>query len=144
VPPERPVDRPLDVSDEGPCCELGASSTSTRASQGARTAASTRRQSFTSGRSKQTTLEPGIASPVRILEPGLKLRATHIVLVGLWASSAGFVMFAAMWMYLAVGFGVLIAFNVLVLAVVAVAARHIEPREELRPAQRARLITYVR
>jgi hypothetical protein len=87
---------------------------------------------------------PGIASPVRILERGLKLRATHIVLVGVWASSAGFVMFAAMWMYLAVGFGVLIAFNVLVLAVVAVAARHIEPREELRPAQRARLITYVR
>jgi hypothetical protein len=81
---------------------------------------------------------------VRILEPGLKLRATHIVLVGLWASSAGLVMFAAMWMYLAVGFGVLIAFNDLVLAVVAVAARHIEPREELRPAQRARLITYVR
>ena len=47
-------------------------------------------------------------------------------------------------MYLAVGFGVLIAFKVLVVAVIAVAARHIEPREELRPAQRARLITYVR
>jgi hypothetical protein len=60
------------------------------------------------------------------------------------ASSAGFVVFGAMWMYLAVGFGVLIAFKVLVVAVIAVAARHIEPREELRPAQRARLITYVR
>jgi uncharacterized protein YpmS len=48
------------------------------------------------------------------------------------------------WLYLAVGFGVLIAFNVLVVSVMAVAARHIEPREELRSAQRARLITYVR
>jgi hypothetical protein len=53
-------------------------------------------------------------------------------------------MFGAMWVYLAVGFGVLIAFNVVVVAVMAVAARHVEPREELRAAQRARLITYVR
>jgi hypothetical protein len=28
--------------------------------------------------------------------------------------------------------------------VLALAARHAQPREELRPAQRARLITYVR
>ena len=53
-------------------------------------------------------------------------------------------MFGAVWMYLAVGFGVLIAFNLLVVAVMTVAARHIEPREELRPSQRTRLITYVR
>jgi tellurite resistance protein len=59
-------------------------------------------------------------------------------------SSAAFVIFSAMWMYLAFGFGVLIAFNVLVVAVMAVAARHAEPREELRPDERARIITYVR
>jgi len=58
--------------------------------------------------------------------------------------SAGLVMFGVMWMYLAIGFGVLIAFNVLVVGVMALAARHIEPRDELRPNQRARLITYVR
>jgi tellurite resistance protein len=58
--------------------------------------------------------------------------------------SAGLVMFGAMWMYFAFGFGVLIAFNVLVVAVMAVAARHAEPRDELRPNERARLITYVR
>lgn len=58
--------------------------------------------------------------------------------------SAGFVIFAAMWMYLAAGLGVLITFNVLIVAVMAVAARRTEPRQELRPAQRSRLITYVR
>jgi hypothetical protein len=60
------------------------------------------------------------------------------------ASSARFVMFGAMWLYLAVGFGVLIAFNVLVVTVMTLAARRAQPREELRRAQRARLITYVR
>jgi hypothetical protein len=47
-------------------------------------------------------------------------------------------------MYLSFGFGVLIAFNVLVVAAMAAAARHAEPREELRPDERARIITYVR
>jgi hypothetical protein len=53
-------------------------------------------------------------------------------------------MFGAMWLYLAVGFGVLIAFNVLVVTVMTLAARRAQPREELRRAQRARLVTYVR
>jgi hypothetical protein len=52
------------------------------------------------------------------------------------ASSAGFVMFGAMWMYLAFGFGFVIAFNVLVVAVMAVAARHTEPREKLDAERR--------
>jgi hypothetical protein len=49
-----------------------------------------------------------------------------------------------MWIYLTLGFSVLIAFNVLILVIGSVAARHIEPREELRARQRARLLTYVR
>ena len=47
-------------------------------------------------------------------------------------------------MYLALGFSVLIAFNVLIVVVGCVAARHTEPREELDAKQRARLLTYVR
>jgi hypothetical protein len=50
--PETGRHRLLDVSDEGACCELGASSTSTRASRGARTSASTFRQLFTNGRKR--------------------------------------------------------------------------------------------
>jgi hypothetical protein len=49
-----------------------------------------------------------------------------------------------MWMYLALGFSVLIAFNALIVVVGSVIARHIEPREELNAKQRARLLTYVR
>ena len=51
-------------------------------------------------------------------------------------------------MYLALAFGVLIAFNVLVVVVLCVvarhAARHAEPRAELRPKERERILTYVR
>ena len=49
-----------------------------------------------------------------------------------------------MWMFLAVGFGFVIAFNALVVAVMAVAARHAQRREELRPDLPARVIRYVR
>jgi hypothetical protein len=51
-------------------------------------------------------------------------------------------------MYLALAFGVLIAFNVFVVAVMSVvarhAARHAEPRAKLRPKERERILTYVR
>jgi hypothetical protein len=51
-------------------------------------------------------------------------------------------------MYLAIAFGVLIAFNafvVVVLSVVArLAARHAEPRAKLRPNEGERILTYVR
>jgi hypothetical protein len=49
-----------------------------------------------------------------------------------------------MWMYFALGFTVLIAFNVLIVVVGSVVARHTEPREELDAQQRARLLTDVR
>ena len=49
-----------------------------------------------------------------------------------------------MWMYLALGFSVLIAFNVLIVVVGSVVARHIGPREQLDAKKRARLLTYVR
>jgi len=64
---------------------------------------------------------------------------------GLTMPSAGLVTFCCgMWMYLALGFSVLIAFNVLIVVVGSVVARHTEPREELDAKQRARLLTYVR
>jgi hypothetical protein len=51
-------------------------------------------------------------------------------------------------MYLALAFGVLIAFNVLVVVVLSViarqAARHTEPRAKLRSKERERILTYVR
>jgi hypothetical protein len=49
-----------------------------------------------------------------------------------------------MWIYLALGFGVLIAFNILVAAGMTLAARYRESRGELRSAHRAHVITYVR
>ena len=52
-------------------------------------------------------------------------------------------MFGAMWMYLAIGFGVLLAFNLMFVAVLAFAAKRTETADELRPHDRARLITYV-
>jgi hypothetical protein len=58
--------------------------------------------------------------------------------------SAALGMFGSMWMYLGFGFGVLIALNVLVVAVMVVAFRRAELRDEMRPEKRARLITYVR
>lgn len=52
-----------------------------------------------------------------------------------------------MWMYFALAFGVIIAFNVLVVVVLSVvarhAARHVEPRAKLRPHERERILTYV-
>jgi hypothetical protein len=49
-----------------------------------------------------------------------------------------------MWMYLALAFGVLVALNVLIVVVLAVVARHAEPRAELRAKERERILTYVR
>jgi hypothetical protein len=49
-----------------------------------------------------------------------------------------------MWIYLAVALGVLIAFNVLIVVVVSVAAGHTEPRDELRVKERERILTFVR
>jgi hypothetical protein len=49
-----------------------------------------------------------------------------------------------MWMYLATAFGVLIAFNVLIVVLVSIAARHTDPRDELRAKERDRILTYVR
>ena len=51
-------------------------------------------------------------------------------------------------MYLAFAFGVLITFNVLIVIVGSVAARHAarhaEPRAKLRPKERERILTYGR
>ena len=47
-------------------------------------------------------------------------------------------------MYLALAFGMLIAFNVLVVVVLSVVARHAEPRDEFRTKERERILTYVR
>jgi hypothetical protein len=49
-----------------------------------------------------------------------------------------------MWIYLTLAFGVLVAFNVLVVAVLSVVARHAEPRDELSTKERERILTYVR
>ncbi len=47
-------------------------------------------------------------------------------------------------MYLALAFSVLITFNVLIVVVGSVVARHTEPRAELRARERERILTYVR
>ena len=47
-------------------------------------------------------------------------------------------------MYFALAFGVLIAFNVLVVVVLCVVARYVEPLAELRQKERERILTYVR
>ncbi len=47
-------------------------------------------------------------------------------------------------MYLALAFGVLIAFNVLVVVVLSVVAPHAEPRDEFREKERERILTNVR
>ncbi len=49
-----------------------------------------------------------------------------------------------MWMYLALGLGILVTFNVLLVVVVSVLARHAEPRDELDAELRARLLSHVR
>ena len=63
-------------------------------------------------------------------------------------SAALVTFFGGMWMYLALAFGVLITFNVLIVLVGSVAARHAarhaEPRAKLRPKERERILTYVR
>lgn len=63
-------------------------------------------------------------------------------------SAALVTVYAVMWTYLALAFGVLIAFNILVVAVMSVVARqvarHAEPRAKLRPEDRERILTYVR
>ena len=51
---------------------------------------------------------------------------------------------AEMWMYLALAFSVLIAFNVLIVLVGHVVARLANPREELDATHRARILTYLR
>jgi hypothetical protein len=67
------------------------------------------------------------------------------VRLGAAATSAAFVIVhGGMWMYFALAFGVLIAFNVLVVVVLSVVARHAEPRAKLRPDERERILTYVR
>lgn len=50
-------------------------------------------------------------------------------------------------MYLALGVGVLVTFNVVIVVVVSALARHAEPRnerDELDAELRARLVSYVR
>jgi hypothetical protein len=49
-----------------------------------------------------------------------------------------------MWMYFAVAFGLLVAFNVLVAVVLSVVARHTQPRDRLRTMERERILTFVR
>jgi hypothetical protein len=46
-----------------------------------------------------------------------------------------------MWVYVALAFGLLIAFNVLVVVVLSVVARHADPRDELRTKERKRILT---
>lgn len=55
--------------------------------------------------------------------------------------------FLQMWMYLALGGGILVAFNLLIVLVVSVLAQHAEsrePRDELDAKPRALLLTHVR
>jgi len=63
-------------------------------------------------------------------------------------SAALVTFYDGMWMYLALAFGVLITFNVLIVLVGSVAARHAarhaEPRAKLRPKERERILTFVR
>ena len=59
-------------------------------------------------------------------------------------SAAVVTFYSGMWMYLALAFGMLIAFNVLVVVVLSVVARHAEPRDEFRTKERERILTYVR
>ena len=49
-----------------------------------------------------------------------------------------------MWMYLALGGGILVAFNLLIVLVVSVLAQRAEPRDELDAEPRALLLTHVR
>jgi hypothetical protein len=49
-----------------------------------------------------------------------------------------------MWVYLAVAVGMIVAFEVLIVLVVAVLARHAEPVDKLDSGLRARLEEYTR